>query len=65
MEVAFEVKLEKKPCGKESFGGKLRMTVYNWINVKLLYYSIIKQACQCFLQLFQIAKIGSKLGKSD
>ena len=42
MEVPFEVKLEEKPCGKEIFDGKLRMTVYNWIKVKLLYYSRIE-----------------------
>ena len=42
MEVPFEVKLEEKPCRKECFDGKWRMTVYNWIKVKLLYYSRIK-----------------------
>ena len=47
MEVPFEVKLEQKPCRKVNFDG----TVYNWLKVKLLYYSSIKQAFQCFLQL--------------
>ena len=42
MEVLFEAKLEEKPWGKETFDGKWRMTVYNWIKVKLLYYSRIK-----------------------
>ena len=41
MEVPFAVKLEK-PYGKKDFGRKWRMTVYNWIKVKLLYYSRIK-----------------------
>ena len=42
MEVPFEVKLVEKHCGKENFDGKWRMTVYNWIKAKLLYYSRIK-----------------------
>ena len=36
------VKLKEKPCGKENFDRKWRMTVYNWIKVKLMYYSRIK-----------------------
>ena len=36
MEVPFEIKFEEKPCGKWG------MTVYNWIKVKLLYFSRIK-----------------------
>ena len=42
MEVPFAVKLEEKPSGKKNFDRKWRMTVYNWIKVKLLYYSRIK-----------------------
>ena len=42
MEVPLEVKLEQKPCGKEKFDGKSRMTAHNWIKVKLLYNSTIK-----------------------
>ena len=38
MEMPLEVKLEQKPCGKEKFDGKWRMTVHNWIKVKSLYY---------------------------
>ena len=51
LDVPLEVKLEQKPCRKENFNGKWRMIVYNWIKVNLLYYSSIKQAFQCFLQL--------------
>ena len=35
-------KVEPIFCGKGNFGGKWRMTVYNWLKVKLLYYSSIK-----------------------
>ena len=42
MEVPLEVKLEQKPCGKENFDRRWRMTVYNWVKVKLLLYSSIK-----------------------
>ena len=42
IKVPFEVKLEEKPSGKENFDRKWRMTVYNWIKVKLLYYSRIE-----------------------
>ena len=42
VEVPFEVKPEQKPCRKENFGRKWRMTVQNWIKVKLLYYSSIE-----------------------
>ena len=48
MEVPFEVKLEEKPCGKESFDGKCRMTVYNWIKVKLLYYRELNKLSSAF-----------------
>ena len=51
MEVPLEVKLEQKPYVKENFDTKWRMTVYNWLKVKLLFYSSIKQTFQCFLQL--------------
>ena len=35
-------KLEQKICIKENFDGKWRMTVYDWLKVKLLSYSSIK-----------------------
>ena len=43
-------KLEQKTCEKENFDGKWKMTVYNWLKVKLLHCSSIKQAFQCFIQ---------------
>ena len=36
---------------KGNFDSIWRITVYNWLKVKLLYCSSIKQAFQCFLQL--------------
>ena len=42
MEVPFEVKLEQKPCGKEKFDTKWRVTVHNWLKVILLFYTSIK-----------------------
>ena len=41
MEVQFKKKCEQKPWRK-NFDGKWRMTVYNWLKVKLLYCSSIK-----------------------
>ena len=40
-EVQFKKKCEQKPWRK-TFDGKWRMTVYNWLKVKLLYCSSIK-----------------------
>ena len=40
-EVQFKKKCEQKPWRK-NFDGKWRMTVYNWLKVKLLYCSSIK-----------------------
>ena len=34
MKVPLKVKLEQKPCGKENFDEKWRVTVYNWMKVK-------------------------------
>ena len=42
MEVPLEVKLEQKPCRKDNFDTKWRITVHNWLKVKLLFYSSIK-----------------------
>ena len=42
MEVPLELKLEKKPYGKENFDAKWRMTVHNWLKVKVLFYTSIK-----------------------
>ena len=42
MKVSYQIKLEKKACGKENFDRKWRITVYGWLKVKLLYYLSIK-----------------------
>ena len=42
MEVPLEVKLKQKPYGKENFDTKWRMTVNNWLKVRLLFYSSTK-----------------------
>ena len=42
MDVLSEVKLEQKPYEKENFDIKWRMTVHNWLKVKLLFYTSIK-----------------------
>ena len=39
---AISEKIEQKLCRKKNFDGKWRMNVYNWLKVKLLYYSSIK-----------------------
>ena len=51
--ISGKVKLQEKPCGKENLGRISTMTIYNWVKLKfvLLYYSWIKYAFQCFLQL--------------
>ena len=51
MEVTFEVKQEGKPYEKENFDTKWRITGHNWPKVKLLFYTSIKYAFQCFLVL--------------
>ena len=42
MEVALEVKLEQKTCEKEDFDTKCRVTIHNWLKVKLLFYTSIR-----------------------
>ena len=39
---AISEKFKWKLCGKENFDSKWRMTVYDWLKVKLLYYVSIK-----------------------
>ena len=48
---AISVKLWQKLCGKKKFDGKWRMTAYNWLKVKLLYYSSINKLSSALCSL--------------
>ena len=55
---AIGVKLDEKPCGKENFDRKWRMTVYGWLKVKLLYYtSVLNQLSTAFYSLAICASV--------